>query len=206
MIKELIYCAALIIAAASGDTFGKDAIVVIGQSNATGIVAYGGLASKLGVDVVDCTHRGMPIKSFIPSYDSMSFYGDCLKKAQPYNVKAIVFWHGESDTTIELVTQWTYKAMHVIRSLRQDLGDLKMPVVLVVLNNQPSNIAHPRWQTMRAYQKRFTATNLHKVDSDKYLFKNENIAGRMGERLHLTIESYGQISSEIALTLKDGGL
>jgi hypothetical protein len=166
-----------------------ESIIIVGQSNATGLVNYGGLSQKLGAGIIDCTHGGKPIIDFMASWDSTTFYGDCLKKVGGMKVSGIVFWQGETDSKDYVSAKnWPARARAVMAGLRNETAGIDMPIVMVALNNKPSPYKY--WKAIRTFQLRMFAPNLTVIDSSPYAFKPDSV--------HLTPSGYDQISCKIA--------
>lgn len=163
--------------------------LVIGQSNALGVVRHG----NINDDIVDCTHSGKPLKTFMPSWDSNSYYFKCIEKTKGKNITGIILWQGESDTyRYADAMAWTARARSLLLNLRGDLGRRLTPIVIVTLNDLP----HPNrayWDLLRSSQERIVAKNLSIVSSSGYQTKLDNV--------HYTDAGYVAISTKIMAVL-----
>lgn len=165
--------------------------IIIGQSNANFIAQYSDLSTDgVTAHLINCGYNGQPISYFRPSYSYSYGYGLCMKKALAApRIDGIVFWQGEHDTRdIKSVREWHYAATEVLRSLRVDLGDLSIPIVMVALNNFPEP-KFTYWFNIRVMQLQFKLRNFKIIDSSNYEFQRGN--------LHLTIAGYQAIGVDI---------
>jgi hypothetical protein len=183
--------------------------VVFGQSNAGGIANYGKLDEKLSnatdtAHIVPCWKGGTELSKFMPSYDIASIYGECLKKIGTNKISGIVFWQGERDasrltevgTKTPVATSWMARVTTIIRTLRQDINQGNIPVVVVLMNDKAHTKTFPYWKSIRNLQQRISAPNVMKVDSSPYGFNND--ACYPGDAIHLTQSGYDAISLEIS--------
>jgi hypothetical protein len=167
-------------------------VISFGQSNAKGIVIYG------GESVVDCAKGGQKIKAFLPTYDIRTLYGDCIRKMGGKKATAIIFWQGESDTgRASDARNWSLRSSLVIRSLLQDVGTPATKVVLVVINNRADPKLFPYWQQIRNIQ-----LNSPFILIDSSLYPFEPSIGSITSPIHLTKAGYRAITRDIFLKLR----
>lgn len=194
------YLAILLLSLASYQAVAADKYyIVIGQSNARNISDFGGLDVKLSdaqttAHIIPCAHGGQKIIKFLPSWDSATYFGDCLARVGNKKISGIVFWQGEHDTYLAGdANQWAGRARQVMLWLRVELDTGNIPIVMVLLNSAVhTGHTHPGWPTIRAAQKRMVAPGLYKLDSDRYPFSPD---------FHHLVE-YGAVSSDIAAIFK----
>lgn len=162
-------------------------ILVMGQSNATGLVK----TQALDGEVINCTHRGQPIRKFQLNFTADSYFGQCLRKVQGKAVDALVFWQGESDTqSLAAAEQWGYMASRLINDIRTFAPGL--PIIMIALHSgycYCDNIGtvQEAWYSVRRQQLGFMGVTI--VDSSDYEFKPDDV--------HLTTIGYIDISNKI---------
>jgi len=171
--------------------------IVIGQSNAKGIVNYGDIEQRLSINgnvakIIDCTKSGTKIKYFMPSWLNNTLYGNCLANVSNKNVFGIIFWQGESDTlTMDCSDNWAINVMTLLSQLRIDAGNNETKIIIIALNGLHNNQSYYiGWPKIRSDGLKLVAKNLIVIDSDNYPFSPGNI--------HLTQTGYEQISQDIA--------
>lgn len=184
--KTLILIATLLL---SSMAYSKT-VVVMGQSNAWGIVQHG----ALNAEVIDCTHRGQNIKKFQLNFSRKSFFGQCLEKAKGKKVDALVFWQGESDTvTTDRAIEWPYLASRLIRDIQTYVPGL--PVIMVALHDgYPAQEVFNRWGWAYVREQQMNFMGVTVIDSSTYEFEPTH--------LHLTNAGYYEISLTINEYLK----
>ncbi len=183
--------------------------MVIGQSNAVNMVKLSNLSSKLttmfdNAHVINCGHGGQAISKFLPNWDEQSFYGDCIKQIGDKTIGGIIFWQGETDAMnlyepdqkTPLASTWAQKATSVLKGLRQDTGQINIPIILVIINNKQHSALFPNWQSIRLTQQRFNSPHLYKLDSNRYPFAIDSKL--TNDPIHLTPAGYNAIGAEIA--------
>jgi Carbohydrate esterase, sialic acid-specific acetylesterase len=174
-------------------------VVLFGQSNAFNLGQYGGLREKLNdgttdANVINCGKPGQHLIMFKQSWSPLSFYGECLQRIGDRSVRAIIFWQGEADTYNEDdAKDWDTLAMQILTSLRNELGDYHIPVVIMAINAF-EHADRPYWNKIRKNQLSFTGRNLIKIDSTNYQYDFDLV--------HLTPKGYSEIADRIALKLK----
>ena len=170
-------------------------IIVIGQSNAWGIVQYGGLGKKTNTNIIDCTHPGQFISPFLPGGD---FFSDCMKKSKGRDIDTVVFWQGESDASEQLTAEtWKAKALILLRTLRTRVCNDTTKLVVVALHDERYEIpnTNPYWLYVRSMQN--SLKGAYHIDSSNYPFNND-FHDNHNYFVHLTHDGYQMISKDIA--------
>lgn len=181
--------------------------IIVGQSNAVGILTYGGLAEKLSVngqsaELINFTKGGTEIEQFLPDHDSISLYGLALGRIRNFGatgkIAGIVFWQGERDagTHPDWYLYWLERVATVLQSLRVDCDCLNVPIAFVILNSLPHSTAFPHWAQIRNYGQRVTLLNCTKIDPTPYEWATD--AAYPNDKVHLTQAGYQAISQDIA--------
>jgi len=194
----ILLASAWVDAANAGD---HDGYIVMGQSNAAGMINASGLDTKLNARIIGCAKNGQLMDAFEPDYFNLSIYGDCFNKIKTWQanggiIKGVIFWQGESDASykfgydgLPIADHWTQKFYRLFNALNSDIG-CHVPWVLVDLNDFYNHSDLVYWGRMRYYQRHTQHADVTHIDSSPYPFLTDD--------KHLTPVGYDQIGTDIA--------
>lgn len=117
------------------------------------------------VTLIACGRGSTDLAMWRPRWGTDTPYGACVARAADYEVDGILWWQGESDAQSWVGVEWAERVQPVISGLRVDLGNLKLPVVVVALKAQPPP-NFPFWGWVRRRQLELKAPHLAVVDSE----------------------------------------
>lgn len=149
------------------------------------------------IDVVPCAKDGSAIDQWGQARARGTLYGSCMARIDEAGGRptGILWYQGEADTrTMALANAWRVKFVALVKSMRHDLGQPRLPVVLVELSDRdprPEGAArYPGWQTVQAAQRNL---DVHCVTTVSATGLAQN-----PDRLHLATEGQRILGRRIA--------
>lgn len=145
------------------------------------------------VTLIACGKGSTDLAMWRPRWGQDTPYGACVARATDYEVTGVLWWQGESDAQTWVGVEWAERFQPVISSLRSDLGNLDLPVVIVALKAQPPP-NFPYWGWVRRRQLELKAPRVAVVDSEGVEFyansPHATTAGQveMGKRFAMVME------------------
>jgi hypothetical protein len=112
------------------------------------------------VALVPCAKGGSSIGQWKPSEGREGLYGACLARARAVGgpIAGVLWYQGESDARRpDAAGAWRTRFEALVARFRVDLGDERLPVVLVQLADPPSPAvsaakSYPSWTAIQAVQ------------------------------------------------------
>ena len=131
--------------------------------------------------LIPCAKSGSKIEEWQPNLSRSSLYGSCLYRqkqaARQGRLRALVFWQGGGDGKDEKRAEsWGENFERMVTAWRTDIGDPKLPVILLVLKQAD--------QTLRNYPYRDVVRQQQLSLQVPYLTKIETIWSRLLSRRH----------------------
>lgn len=110
--------------------------------------------------LVPCAKGGSSIGQWKPGGGRDTLYGSCLARARAVGgkIKGVLWYQGETDAGREGSAQaWKASFETLVARFRQDLGDKRLPIVIVQLADMPSPAisapkTYPAWAEIQAVQ------------------------------------------------------
>ena len=154
---------------------------------------------QVSVGLIPCAKSGSKIEEWQPNLSRSSLYGSCLYRqkqaARQGRLRALVFWQGGGDGKDEKRAEsWGENFERMVSAWRTDIGDPKLPVILLVLK--------PADQTLRKYPYRDVVRQQQLSVQVPYLTKIETIGyDYYRDGIHLTTLGQLEVGPVIATAL-----
>lgn len=154
--------------------------------NGPGVPFAGSLLTyypSVQVRLIQCAVGGTPMDYWIPSGN---LYQACLAQAHGYTIDGVLFSQGEADAQLN-ATGWAMKFLSMVRGLRADLHNDKLPVVFTQLGTNAATLAG--WDEVKQEQASAAGPSLSMIqteDLDKV------------DQYHYTLASYATLGQRMA--------
>lgn len=118
--------------------------------------------------LIACAHGGTTMEQWDPAqkkHDGSSLYGALLRRfvKNGSRVAGLLWYQGESDALANQLAPYVQRMTRLIRSLRKDLGNAALPVVMVQISRTigDSGPTGQLWNAMQEMQRRLPETVRH---------------------------------------------
>jgi hypothetical protein len=137
---------------------------------------------KVSVGLIPCGKSGSSIEKWQPDPSRSSLYGSCLYRqkqaAQQGKLRALVFWQGGQDgKDKKTAKQWGKNFKTMVTAWRADVGDPKLPVILLMLKpgTEQTLRKYPYRDVVRQQQLSVQLPYLTKIETIGYDYKSDDI-------------------------------
>jgi Carbohydrate esterase, sialic acid-specific acetylesterase len=144
--------------------------------------AFAAKYPNVKVGLIPCAKSGSSIEQWQPDPSRDTLYGSCLyrqKQAELQGkIRAIVFWQGGRDgKTKESAEQWGQNFKTMVTAWRRDLGNPKLPVILLVLKpaTRQTLKKYPDRDVVREQQLSVQLPYLTKIETIGYDYYSDDV-------------------------------
>jgi hypothetical protein len=137
---------------------------------------------KVEVGLIPCGKSGSSIEKWQPDKSRDSLYGSCLYRqkqaAQQGRLRALVFWQGGQDGKDKKTAKhWGENFKTMVKAWRADVGDAKLPVILLVLKPGTAQTLkkYPYRDVIRQQQLSVKLPYLTRIETIGYDYKSDDI-------------------------------
>lgn len=154
---------------------------------------------QMEVVLVPCAKAASVLWQWYPNPSRSSLYGSMIHRAllakEKGQLAGFLWWQGESDRdrTADQANQYPQDLINFVRSVRADLNEPNLPVIIVQLHKTPPLDQAGFWDAIKTMQERA----VQGLDNAA-LVKTDDLPVQTLTELHVTGEAYKEVGRRIA--------